>query len=90
MNTNKMFESIIRVSISKVFDDNDIIRFMGEYVYAKNTLEKLWLNDLYVIEGALDKVVFTISRPKEARYFKNKKLIKTIPCYPSELHSTCC
>lgn len=73
MYLNKLCESIIGLSISIFFKDNDMIRFMGEYVHAKKTLKQVWFNDIKELDGPFDKLWFAITRVKEARYFKFKK-----------------
>ncbi|EKF9197618.1 hypothetical protein O1B20_003569 [Vibrio cholerae] len=70
---NKFCQLIIETSISVVFKDNDMIRFMGEYVPAKETLQTVWFEDVRLFDNPFLKVWFSVTRFKEAIYFKFKK-----------------
>lgn len=80
---NKICNLIIKASINRYFNDTDVIRFMGEYVYARKTLTLVWLNDLSEFEDSISKIIFSISRAKESRYFKNKIDPLSDTCHPS-------
>ena len=69
----KLLMKIIKLSVNTVFNDNDIIRFWGETVYAKQTLTNRWSNDVENIKGLKKQCSFALSRYSEALYFKNKK-----------------
>ena len=70
--SNKILEVLVRMTIAWIFNDNDIIRFLGTTVYAKQTLTALWIEDVREIEGFGRKCQFAFSRYSEAKYFKNK------------------
>lgn len=63
---------LIKFSVNRTFNETDIIRFMGEYVKAKETLTNIWINDLYTMTSLRSKLLFSFTRFKESQYFKGK------------------